>query len=94
METGARLITTGQFLYYLPYLKFWKDHQQSSKYLESNLLLSTSQCGFRCGLSTIDAIHDLTDFIITKVDSNKKVIAVFIDLAKAFDMVSVPLLSR
>lgn len=63
-------------------------------YLEENLLLSPSQYGFRSGLSTSDAIHDLTKFVSGKLDVNKKVIVIFIDLAKAFDTVSVPILIR
>lgn len=61
-------------------------------YLEGNSLLSASQYGFRSGMSTSDAVHDLTKYVSEKLDINKKVIVIFMDLAKAFDTVSVPLL--
>lgn len=63
-----------------------------NKYLEKNNLLSNAQYGFRSGISTNDAVHELTDFIVTKIDRKEKLIGIFIDLAKAFDTVSVPLL--
>jgi hypothetical protein len=61
-------------------------------YLESLKLLSPSQFGFRAGISTSDAVHDLTDCIVNKLDNKQKVITIFLDLCKAFDTVSVPLL--
>lgn len=60
------------------------------QYLESKELLSNSQFGFRRKKSTNDAVHELTNYVITKLDDTKKVKAVFLDLAKAFDTVSVP----
>ena len=61
-------------------------------FLEKNCLLSNSQFGFRSQKSTSDAVLELTNFIVTNMDSKRKVLAVFLDLAKAFDTVSVPLL--
>jgi hypothetical protein len=61
-------------------------------YLETKKLLSCSQFGFRAGTSTSDAVHELTDYIVANLDQKKKVIAIFLDLAKAFDTVSVPIL--
>ncbi|CAF4853482.1 unnamed protein product [Pieris macdunnoughi] len=61
-------------------------------YLETKNLISSSQFGFRSGSSTNDAVHELTDHIVAKLDRKQKVIAIFLDLAKAFDTVSVPLL--
>lgn len=61
-------------------------------YLDSKTLLSKSQFGFRAGVSTSDAVHELVDHIVTKLDNGKKVIGIFLDLAKAFDTVSAPLL--
>lgn len=60
------------------------------KYLESNNILSPSQFGFRANLSTSDAVHNLTNFIVENLDDKKKVVGIFLDLAKAFDTVSVP----
>ncbi|CAK1601973.1 unnamed protein product [Parnassius mnemosyne] len=59
-------------------------------YLHHNKILSNSQYGFRQGLSTQDAISDLTKMIIEKVDRGEKCLAIFLDLKKAFDTVSVP----
>lgn len=62
------------------------------RYLEQNKILSSNQFGFRCGNSTDDAVHKLTRFISEGLDKRKKTIAVFLDLAKAFDTVSVRIL--
>ncbi|XP_045446602.1 uncharacterized protein LOC123654761 [Melitaea cinxia] len=61
-------------------------------YLESNNLLSSSQFGFRPGSSTSDAVHQLTDHIVKKIDKKNKILAVFLDIAKAFDAVAGPIL--
>lgn len=61
-------------------------------YLEKHNLLSSSQFGFRFGKSTEDAISSLTTMVTKELDSGNKCLAVFIDLKKAFDTVSVPLL--
>lgn len=55
-------------------------------------LVSNSQYGFRKGLSTQDAILDLTSTIVGEVDKGSKCLTVFLDLKKAFDTVSVPIL--
>lgn len=61
-------------------------------YLESNNLLATAQYGFRSSRSTSDAVNQLTDYIIRQMDSQKKCLAIFLDLAKAFDTVNIPIL--
>ncbi|XP_052746931.1 uncharacterized protein LOC112051825 [Bicyclus anynana] len=61
-------------------------------YLEQRTILSKSQFGFRRGKSTEDAVTNLTTLIIEKLDTNKKCLTVFLDLKKAFDTVSVPIL--
>lgn len=63
-----------------------------TNYLENNHILSDKQFGFRTGKSTNDAVHELTAFISRNLDNRKKCLAIFLDLAKAFDTVSVPLL--
>ncbi|KAG7295150.1 hypothetical protein JYU34_022109 [Plutella xylostella] len=63
-------------------------------FLESRSLLSANQFGFRSGKSTADAVSQLTNFIASGLDSGKKCLGIFLDLAKAFDTVSVPLLIR
>lgn len=58
-------------------------------FLNTYNLLSDSQYGFRPGLSTEDAILDLTKDITKHLDSKKKALCIFPDLKKAFDTVSV-----
>lgn len=62
------------------------------KYLEINNLLSPQQYGFRANKSTSDAVHDLTECIVSNLDGGRKCLSIFLDLAKAFDTVSIPLL--
>lgn len=61
-------------------------------YLEQNHLLSSCQYGFRCSKSTTDAVNDFTNYVVDKLDAKHKVLAIFLDLSKAFDTVSIPLL--
>lgn len=62
------------------------------KYLDRFDILSPFQFGFRQGKSTEDAVTALTSEIVEHLDSKKKCISVFLDLKKAFDTVSVPIL--
>lgn len=62
------------------------------EYLERNDILSQNQHGFRLGRSTDGAVHELTDYVVKNLDQSNKVIGVFLDLAKAFDTVSIPIL--
>ncbi|KAJ0173854.1 hypothetical protein K1T71_011003 [Dendrolimus kikuchii] len=61
-------------------------------FLENNNLISNSQFGFRKDRCTEDAVSHLISHVTTLVDSKKKVLGVFLDLKKAFDTVSVPIL--
>lgn len=65
-------------------------NQKLTKYLETNKLISSSQFGFRGGISTKDAVHELVNAVITNLDDKRKCLVVFLDLAKAFDTVSIP----
>jgi len=56
-------------------------------YLEKNKLLSKHQYGFRPGLSTENALYQVTQFLYHALDSGLKTIAIFLDLAKAFDTI-------
>lgn len=56
-------------------------------FLKNNNLLSPNQFGFTENLSTDDAIYELIKEVTDQLDNNKKCIAVFLDLAKAFDTV-------
>lgn len=55
-------------------------------------ILSKSQFGFRRGLSTEDAVTALASLITDQVDKKFKCLTVFLDLQKAFDTVSIPIL--
>ncbi|CAH2086476.1 unnamed protein product [Euphydryas editha] len=61
-------------------------------YLNKFNLLSASQFGFRTGRSTVDAVEALTSVIIDHLDGRGKCLTVFLDLKKAFDTVSFPIL--
>lgn len=63
-------------------------------YLESNNLLTPHQYGFRRGKSTEDAVTCLTKLVVNHLDNGLKCIGVFLDLAKAFDTVSIPILLK
>lgn len=61
-------------------------------YLNSFNILSPSQFGFRQGKSTEDAVTALTSLVVDQLDKGNRCLAVFLDLKKAFDTVSVPIL--
>ncbi|CAF4796481.1 unnamed protein product [Pieris macdunnoughi] len=62
------------------------------QFLNRYNILSSSQFGFRMGMSTEDAVGSLIEFVTGKLDRKKKCLGVFLDLAKAFDTVSIPIL--
>lgn len=61
-------------------------------YLSSHSILAPNQFGFRHGRSTDDAVLNLTERITYYVDDGDKCVGVFLDLQKAFDTVSIPIL--
>ncbi|CAG9098310.1 unnamed protein product [Plutella xylostella] len=61
-------------------------------YMNKNSIISDKQFGFRSGRSTEDAVIALTSSIVQHIDKKRKCLAVFLDLSKAFDSVSIPLL--
>ena len=63
-------------------------HLQLSYYLQENKLLNKNQFGFRKRRSTELASTLFVDSIKKKVDEGKMVGSIFIDLTKAFDMLS------
>lgn len=62
------------------------------KFIAHNNLLSKNQFGFRSGKSSEDALLTYTNTIAKGLDEGKKCLTIFLDLAKAFDTVSIPLL--
>lgn len=56
-------------------------------YFYKNNILSNNQFGFMKELSTDDAIYELVKDITDHLNNNEKCLAVFLDLAKAFDTV-------
>ena len=65
-------------------------NKRLTNYLRTFKLLSENQFGFIPGKSTEDALRTLTESIVKSLDSKSKCIGVFLDLAKAFDTVSIP----
>lgn len=64
-------------------------------FLDKHNILAENQYGFRSGVSTEDAVLDLTQHVAKTLDSRTKCLGIFLDLSKAFDTVSVPkLLSK
>ena len=61
-------------------------------YLTKYKMLAGNQYGFRLGVSTEDAVLDLSKAVVDKLDKGLKCYGVFLDITKAFDSVSVPLL--
>ena len=57
------------------------------KFLETNQLIDPNQCGFRPGFSTYDPICKLEKDIRTAFIERKSTLAVFIDIAQAYDTV-------
>lgn len=56
-------------------------------FLESNNMLSPNQHGFRVNRSTISALLSFLNHVYKNLDEGNKVMALFVDLSKAFDCV-------
>ncbi|CAG4977986.1 unnamed protein product [Colias eurytheme] len=67
-------------------------HKRLVNYLNKYNIISNNQYGFRRGRSTEDAVLELTNVITRNIENRDKTIAIFLDLAKAFDTVSIPIL--
>ncbi|MDQ5930176.1 MAG: hypothetical protein QG594_1963 [Bacteroidota bacterium] len=63
-------------------------------YLESNGILHDSQFGFRAGRSCELALNTIVEDWREDLDDNREVVAVFLDLSKAFDTVDHQLLLK
>jgi hypothetical protein len=60
-------------------------HSRVNRYLSKFDLLTSSQYGFRGNLSTCDAILNFTDRVHGSLNAGKYMLAILIDLSKAFD---------
>ena len=56
-------------------------------YFNENNMFSSSQFGFRSGLSTEDAVQKVVTSLYAAFDAGRPAVSVFLDLAKAFDTV-------
>lgn len=65
-----------------------------TSYLENNNLLHNNQFGFRKKHSTIHPVIHLLNKISEALDKKEFLIAIFIDLQRAFDTVSLPILLK
>ena len=63
-------------------------HRVISNHLEANDLLTKFQAGFRKGYSTTSSIVSITNDIFEGINNQKVTMAVFVDLAKAFNTVN------
>lgn len=57
-------------------------------FIEAHNILSNLQFGFRAGRSTVDAVHTLVSSVHEALNKCRKPLAIYLDLAKAFDTVS------
>lgn len=62
------------------------------KYFNKYKTLSPTQFGFRQNISAEDAVTALSSLVANQLDNRNKCLTVFLDLKKAFDTVSVPIL--
>jgi hypothetical protein len=70
-------------------MKILEQHicSQLKIYLETFNVISDSQYGFRCKRSTTDLLERMTEDINRALNDNKYVMAVSLDLTKAFDLI-------
>ena len=61
---------------------------QLFEYLTVNNILSPNQFGFQPGKSTLHPLIHMLNYIAEAFNQNKFVVGVFLDLSKAFDLVS------
>jgi len=56
------------------------------------MFYSKGQFGFRSGLSTIDTLFKVDNFVRNNIDNYNKVMGIFLDVQKSFDCVNYKLL--
>lgn len=62
------------------------------KYINTHKLLSENQYGFRAGIATEDAVIAFSEKVTQLMDKKQRCIGLFLDISKAFDTVSAPIL--
>ena len=62
--------------------------EQLYEYLKINNILSPLQFGFQPGKSTLHPLISMLNYIADAFNNNKFVVAVFLDLSKAFDLIN------
>jgi len=67
-------------------------YRQLMDFLELNHILDQDQHGFQRGKSTVTALTNFVSSIIDSVDKGEKTVGIFMDLSRAFDSVSHPVL--
>lgn len=63
-----------------------------TKYIEKYNLISELQFGFQTNKSTTHALEELTKYVTDNLDKGRHSIGIFLDMAKAFDTISIKLL--
>lgn len=63
-------------------------------FLQQERIISHCQYGFQPNKSAEDAAINLTNFVASSLDQGKKCVGVFLDLAKAFDTLSINILLK
>lgn len=69
-------------------------NKRLTNFFEKHNIISNKQFGFRRGRSTEDAARLLTNIVSSTVDKGERTMCAFLDLAKAFDTISIDLLLK
>ena len=69
-------------------------HNQTYEYIDQNNLLNVQQSGFRPKHSTLTTLVDVNEYLLTNMDNSRLTGAIFLNLKKAFDTVSQPVLCQ
>ena len=89
-KQGDKLYATNRPISILPYFAKIMEKAMCSRlnsYIDRLSILYPRQYGFRTGHSSYLALVNIQDLITNAIDSNKHAVGIFLDLAKAFDMV-------
>lgn len=62
------------------------------RFIQQNFNFDRQQYGFQKGCNALGAVSDLLEYVSGEIDQQKYVVAVFVDLKKAFDTVNIEVL--